>query len=176
MLQRLLIVVAILAWPFQAYSQAPDPGADCALLQDCMVEPLLAGLEDFFAAAEGHPGLALGHQFGGPGSVAFEVGAFQTQSTFTFPNNTPDPANDLHVKFKQAVTVFTNPDTGDADVWQDIDGNGTTSMDFSNPTAAVPAAGSSTLKFRSTSNDIEVKEWWWTVNGVRSGPKNEGNP
>jgi hypothetical protein len=83
-----------------------------------------------------------------------------------FPNNTGVAVNDLHVEFVQAVEPQPAP-AGPYGPFGSQSGNGTTKVDFSG--GVVPAGGSATITFTSTSPRIKIKRWWWTLNGKRVG-------
>lgn len=83
---------------------------------------------------------------------------------FTFDNNTGQAANDLHIEFKQAVEPVPGT-TGDYGPFPNVEGSGTSKLDFDGGTVA--DGGSAAISFKTTSSKITVKRWWWTKDGRR---------
>jgi len=88
-----------------------------------------------------------------------------TTQPFTFTNTTGKQVNDLHVEFRQAVTP--QPPAGPYGPFTTQSGGGTSRVDFKGGTVA--AGGSATITFTSSASQITIKQWWWTINGVREG-------
>ncbi len=84
-----------------------------------------------------------------------------------FVNNTGKDVNDLHIELKQASEVT------EYDPFGSLQGDGTSRIDLKDGTVA--DGDSATLKFETTSNAIEIKKWWWTIDGKREGNENKDN-
>jgi hypothetical protein len=105
-----------------------------------------------------------------------------SQRQFWFPHiRVNDDVNDLHIEFNVAVTVVTDSNglagAGPSGFsgFGTIKGNGTSSITLADPFlpagpgASIPSNDVPVLRFRTTDKgEIEIKEWWWTKNGVKS--------
>ncbi|RJP37468.1 MAG: hypothetical protein C4547_05520 [Phycisphaerales bacterium] len=84
-----------------------------------------------------------------------------------FVNNTGKDVNDLHIELKQAC------DVPEYEPFGTIQGDGTSRIDLKDGT--VEDGESADLKFKTTSNAVEIKKWWWTIDGKREGNENKDN-
>ena len=84
--------------------------------------------------------------------------------TVRFQNKTGQDVDDLHIETKQGVTITDKaPFTGDRGV-----GGGNKHNLYGGTVPKEPMGGppnEAVVKFESTSPDITIKEWWWTLGG-----------
>ena len=98
------------------------------------------------------------------------------QAGLFFVNNEGEPVQGLVVQLSKKAIVVTDTSTGFAGPFQNIQGNGTKSIKFSNAYPAVaPATGEEDgfdLIFRSYKSGLKIKSYWWTdAKGKRIGKK-----
>lgn len=94
-----------------------------------------------------------------------EAAEAASRARFTFRNNTGDPANDLHIEFRQAVTVRRT-------IFPNVRGDGTSRIDLAG--ANVPNGGQTSIAVGSSANNIRIDRWWWTLDGQQIGPAHRG--
>ena len=145
-----------------------EPGEPAGLVELSAINERLGGVE---------AGLAEINQL----LLALDFGPYkwQTQRTHKFTVDTQQAVNDLHIEFKGSVVVGTD-DEGKAGPFQDINGNGSSKLDLSNPeenagdanddNSALEPGDTVRLVVRSTSPKITLTQWWWTKDGKRVGP------
>jgi hypothetical protein len=101
---------------------------------------------------------------------------YKGQAGHTFLNEESAAAFGLVVELNQSAVVVTDPQTGMAGPFKNVQGNGTTGLTFSNSSAPVTVGGDGfKLIFRSYPSGLKIRSWWWLdQKGKRLGKKKSG--
>lgn len=100
----------------------------------------------------------------------------QGETEFLFVNHEVEDAHGLVVNLSKKAIVVKDAGTGFAGPFQNIRGNGTSSITFSNPHPVIAPStndeGGINLVFRSYKASLKIKSYWWTdAKGKRIGEK-----
>ena len=101
---------------------------------------------------------------------------YQSQAGRSFVNEESAPAYGLVVQLSKKAVVVTNPETGKAGPFKNVQGNGSTQLTLSNSgTPIEPGVEAFRLIFRSYPSGLKIQSWWWThQKGKRLGKKKSG--
>ena len=101
---------------------------------------------------------------------------YKGQAGNTFINEESGPAYGLVVELSGSAIVVTDPQSGMAGPFKDVQGNGTTRLTLSNSSAPIAVGGEGfKLIFRSYPSGLKIRSWWWTnQKGKRLGKKKSG--
>lgn len=101
---------------------------------------------------------------------------YKGQAGRTFINEESGPAYGLVVELSGSAIVVTDPQTGMAGPFKNVQGNGTTRLTLSNSSAPIAVGGEGfKLIFRSYPSGLRIRSWWWTnQKGKRLGKKKSG--
>ena len=101
---------------------------------------------------------------------------YKGQAGLTFVNEVGAAAFGLVVQVNQSAVVVTDPQSGTAGPFKNVQGNGTTRLTMSNPAQAIAAGGEGfKLIFRSYPSGLSIRSWWWLdQRGKRLGKKKSG--
>ena len=101
---------------------------------------------------------------------------YKGQAGHTFINEEGAAAFGLVVQVNQSAVVVTDPQSGMAGPFKNVQGNGTTRLTMSNPAQAIAVGGEGfRLIFRSYPSGLQIRSWWWLdQKGKRLGKKKSG--
>ncbi len=101
---------------------------------------------------------------------------YKGQAGRTFINEESGPAYGLVVELSGSAIVVTDPQTGMAGPFKNVQGNGTTRLTLSNSSAPIAVGGEGfKLIFRSYPSGLKIRSWWWiNQKGKRLGKKKSG--
>lgn len=101
---------------------------------------------------------------------------YKGQAGRTFVNEEGVAAFGLVVELNQSAIVVTDPQSGLAGPFKNVQGNGTTRITMSNSTQAITVGGEGfKLIFRSYPSGLKIRSWWWLdQKGKRLGKKKSG--
>jgi len=101
---------------------------------------------------------------------------YKGQAGRTFINEEGAATFGLVVELSQSGIVVTDPQTGMAGPFKNVQGNGTTRLTLSNSSAPIAVGGEGfKLIFRSYPSGLKIRSWWWTnQKGKRLGKKKSG--
>jgi hypothetical protein len=101
---------------------------------------------------------------------------YKGQAGRTFINEEGAAAFGLVVQVNQSAVVVTDPQSGLAGPFKNVQGNGTTRLTMSNPAQAIAVGGEGfKLIFRSYPSGLRIRSWWWlNQKGKRLGKKKSG--
>jgi len=101
---------------------------------------------------------------------------YKGQAGSTFINEESGPAYGLVVELSGSAIVVTDPQTGMAGPFKNVQGNGTTRLTLSNSSAPIAVGGEGfKLIFRSYPSGLKIRSWWWiNQKGKRLGKKKSG--
>jgi hypothetical protein len=110
---------------------------------------------------------------------AKKIKAYNAQTSYTFTNVEQAPAHGLIVVLSAEAEVMTDDETGAAERFRNVSGNGSSKITLTNATQPVDAAGGESssvdLVFRSYRTKLQIKNWWWIdEKGKRVGKKQKG--
>ena len=92
----------------------------------------------------------------------FEQKPMKGQAGQTFANTSGQTAHGLKVQLSTKAEVVTDGDTNRAGPFRNVEGNGTTSLELSNPvTPIAPDSEPFDLVFRSYKSGLKVTKYWW---------------
>jgi len=105
-----------------------------------------------------------------------KVKAYAGQAGYTFVNTESVAAHGLHVTLSAKGVVVTDPESGVAGPFRNVQGNDSNHLVLGNP--ADPVAGNGEgkfdLMFRSYDKKLKITGWWWTdERGKRIGEKHK---
>ena len=88
---------------------------------------------------------------------------FRCQRRLRLTNDERSEAFGLHVEFEEPVRVCTAPPHNAAGPFQDIGGNGTTTVELTNPlpSMTIDPGRQVVLTCRTDGESIQVGRWWW---------------
>lgn len=105
-----------------------------------------------------------------------KIKAYKAQTTHSFVNRETEPVFGLKVVLSSAGEVKTEGESGQAGPFRDISGNGTGSIELTNPASPLePDSEEFDLIFGTYTKNIRVASWWWLdAKGKRIGKKKKG--
>jgi len=89
----------------------------------------------------------------------------QTELTTTFTNDTGRRVNDLHIKYTHDVSITQNPKT-----FKKVSGTNLKKL----TDGLVDLNESIEITAKRASGDIDINEWWWTLDGEQQGDVHKG--
>lgn len=101
---------------------------------------------------------------------------YKGQAGRTFVNEEGAAAFGLVVELNQSGIVVTDPQSGMAGPFKNVQGNGTSRLTMSNSAQAITIGGEGfKLIFRSYPSNLRIRNWWWlNQKGKRLGRKKSG--
>ena len=101
---------------------------------------------------------------------------YKGQAGRTFINEEGAPAYGVVVNLNKSGVVVTDPQSGMAGPFKNIQGNGTSRITLSNSTQPIAVGGEGfKLIFRSYPSGLAIRNWWWlNEKGNRLGRKKSG--
>jgi hypothetical protein len=89
----------------------------------------------------------------------------QTELTTTFKNDTGRRVNDLHIKYTHDVSITQDPKT-----FKKVSGTNLKKL----TDGVVDVDESIEIVAKRASGDIDINEWWWTLDGEQQGDVHKG--
>ena len=120
-------------------------------------DPATSTVKIILEPAAAGPGLA--------GGAVLSSSLTQERRTLTFPNDTNQEVNDLHVELKPACGV------ADPGPFGDFTGGETSVIDFSNPANNVQPGANVRIGFipPGRKDQVKIEKWYWTKDGKQVG-------